>query len=308
MVSVIAISQSAQAVFNPGDVSEAPCTVCLTNFGVHDFMTCARGHAIDRDCLGHQVNVLENIKDIEKGLPCNSEGCKEIFSLEEIKEFLDPLHRADLETRLEKARVPMEDAHFDRQVRKITEAIEEAFNICCPVDGCGSVLDQIEGCNTAKCSNEACKTIFCYFCLKPQKNNEIAHAHVREHSGNYWEQRPGYASYYRWLLVRKELSHSFKKVSPEVRAEAVHSREALLRAENMWPMPAGQMSSDWVLEVAGSDLSNEKKITLLQNEFIFRYQNEDHMNVAIVRDELERLGGLALASLDARDAAGLQQD
>ncbi len=65
------------------------------------------------------------------------------------------------------------------------------------------------------------------------------------------------------------------------------------------------MSKEWIAEVKASSLSLEKKVELLQNEFIFRYQLGDKKNAALISAELRGMNAKVLASLDLKDANGI---
>lgn len=247
---------------------------------------------------------MENVSELEsKGLSCCGDQCKERLPLETVKKMLDPTDRAELEARLAKAAVPTDESLAKEDVKRLIRGFEDAFILCCPTDGCGGGLDGIEGCNAAKCSNEACKATFCYLCLEGQENSQAAHAHVKEHSGDFWERRPGYVDRYQWILARKKLTHLFeRKVDNGVRARALEVRQGLLKEKNMWPMPAGLMSPLWIEEVRAAHLPHDKTVEILQNEYIYRKQVKDKKNAAVVSAELKRIGAAVLASLDVKDA------
>jgi hypothetical protein len=56
---------------------------------------------------------------------------------------------------------------------------------------------------------------------------------------------------------------------------------------------------------SNAELTPAAKIELLQNEAIYRRQMKDKRNGDLVEAEIRRLGGLVLASLDVKDAAGI---
>jgi hypothetical protein len=201
-------------------------------------------------------------------------------------------------------------------------------------------LDQVNGCNAAYCSENDCQATFCYLCLKqtgsylglvkgsPEYNeiNKKTHKHVKEHSKDFWEYRPGFTDRYHWQISRKELAVTFKgKIDPEVRKAALQPHKALLEEKNMWPMPAGMKTVAWVkaveeipqstrkysvfedhgkkrIEKTEALHTKEKKIELLQNEYIFLTHESDTMNAEVVNAALQRLGGAVIASLDVKDA------
>ena len=290
------------------------CTVCMDavsgeDLAEHKASSCSNHHCIDKGCLADQVKALESVADLEiKGLPCCGENCAERIPFATVRELLDPADRAALDSRIENAARATDVSIAKAEVQRLSQGFEDAFVLCCPIDGCGGGLDEIQGCNAAKCSNEACKATFCYLCLKQQENSQIAHAHVREHSGDYWDYRPGYIARYQWILARKSLAHLFKrKVDQAVRASALKSRKAMLQEKNMWPMPAGVMTNLWIAEVRKADLAPDKAVELLQNEYIYRLKRKDSANASIVAAELRRLGAPVLASLDLRGANAGQQ-
>ncbi len=231
----------------------------------------------------------------------------ERVSLTTIRELLESGERAALDERLSKAAKSGSIGETQMEIRRLLRGIEESFTFCCPNDGCGGTIDgRIEGCNAAACSNDECKATFCYLCLKPKKDGRTAHQHVQEHSGDYWERRPGYTERYHWLVARKNLADLFRrKVSKGVRAAAVESRKAILQERKMWPLPAGLMSREWIQEVKNTHLPHDQVVELLQNEFIYRYQEENSKDADVVKAELQRLGAPVLASLDVRDAGGM---
>lgn len=322
------------------------CTICLENatdeeIGHHKAYACSQHHCIDGECLAYQVRSLEihsiqDVQDLEsKGVSCcGDEGkCKERVSLATIRDLLEPHEKSALDERLMKIITASKKTGFDerakRDIYRLREGIAESFNLCCPAEGCGGTLDKIEGCNAATCSERECKTTFCYLCLKPQKDSRATHLHAQEHSGDYWEHRKGYPERYHWLLARKTLSVFFRgKVDGAVRKAALDSQRALLEEKNMWPLPAGLKSVEWVRDVRETPQSTrkyyglggkdgkeriektelihtpEKKIEILQNEYIYRHHEGDEKNAAVIKAELEKLGGKVLVSLDIRDAGG----
>jgi hypothetical protein len=108
----------------------------------------------------------------------------------------------------------------------------------------------------------------------------------------------------------------------------------LLEEKKMWPMPAGMTSAQWLEEVRNLPESSRKyyeyresigpdgkkrreriektealhtpdrKIELLQNEYIYLKQQKDLRNADVVKAELQKQGAKVLASLDVRDARG----
>jgi hypothetical protein len=137
-----------------------------------------------------------------------------------------------------------------------------------------------------------------------QTDSEVAHEHVLSHSGDYWERRPGFCDRYQWLLVRKNLSELFKmKVHEEVRKAVLISLQSFLEERQMWPFPAGTMSKNWLDEVRASTLPEEKKIQILQNEFIFRHQAVDQDNSNLIAHELRNRNARVLTTLDIRNEA-----
>ncbi len=207
---------------------------------------------------------------------------------------------------MNRSSAPIEERIKADEVRRIQKGIEAAFNLYCPIDGCGATLDQVEGCNAATCSDPDCGQRFCYLCLKTQMDTRSAHAHLIEHSGAYWERRPGYADRYKWLLIRRNLAYLFKsKVTDEIRAEALSWQEALLKQNKMWPMPAGKKSQAWLQEVESANLSPEDQVELLQNECIYRRKFGEMQSVSLIEAALRQRGAKVLASLDVIDAAGV---
>jgi hypothetical protein len=239
-----------------------------------------------------------------------------VFPFGQIHKFIGGAQREILNKRLAEAEKPTDKTLFDEEVKRLSKGIHEAFNLCCPVEGCGFGLDRIEGCNAAKCSNEECNAYFCYLCGDTQEDNQEAHQHVREvHSNNAWEHRAGYTARYHWLLIRKALAYLFKgKIDPAVRESILNSQKKFLEEKNMWPFPAGLMTTKWLEQVKNSQLTPEKKIELLQNEAIFHRQESvlpKHVGVVqkqkikLLDTEISHLGGLVLASLDVGDAGGI---
>jgi hypothetical protein len=126
--------------------------------------------------------------------------------LRTIRQVLAPNDVKELDHRLARSHhIDPKDAKTAFEIQKLSEGIESSFNFCCPSNGCGEPLDQIEGCNAATCSSEHCKTTFCYLCGEPtgsvqgldrdspeyQAVSRKTHDHVKKHSGYYWEKRPG---------------------------------------------------------------------------------------------------------------------
>ena len=162
-----------------GSKHNAACTVCHENvskqeIAEHKAYVCSDGHCIDQGCVAEQVKSIANVKSLETlGLPCGGrvegkdqycgEACKEKISLTIIRKILKPEERADLDIRLAKANSHTESDGPRTELQRVTQAVEDAFNLCCPKEGCGYVLDKIEGCNAAICENEACKSTFVTF-------------------------------------------------------------------------------------------------------------------------------------------------
>ena len=212
---------------------------------------------------------------------------------------------------------------YHSELERLSHGVEDAFNLCCPKEGCHAVLDKVEGCNAAVCSNEVCKSTFCYLCLKEtEKSFSARHDHVKEHSGGYWERRPGFTERYHWLIARKKLDYLLSpttgSIDSAVRTQVLESSIALLQDNKMWPMPAGSSISQWIAELEHAKFpkgkkwyqriwpwkqnDKQQKIELLQNEYIYRQQEGDKQNAEVVAAELTRLGGQILASLDIKDA------
>ncbi|MEO5969125.1 MAG: hypothetical protein ABIQ95_04295 [Bdellovibrionia bacterium] len=337
------------------------CQVCfddvtdqdITN---HKAYACSENHCIDTHCLAHQVKSLEihsldQVKELQNhGLSCCGEGgkCKERIALDTVKDLLEKADRKALNERLTKIEKSAKlglDARAEREINALSYGIEGAFNLCCPANGCGATLDKIQGCNAATCSDETCKATFCYLCLKQTGSflgltkgtaeyaaEEIkAHDHVRLHSNNYWEERPGFTERYHWQISRKEIAGFFKgKIDPKVRQKALEPHKALLEEKNLWPMPAGMKTEAWIKVVQATPKSSrkyyvyenhgqnqkkvrvektealhtkERKIELLQNEYIYLRQQGDMKNAELVKSALESMGGQVFASLDLRDGA-----
>jgi hypothetical protein len=331
------------------------CQVCFDDvtdkdIANHKAYACSQNHCVDTHCLAHQVKSLEihsldQVKELQNhGLSCCGEGgkCKERIALDTVKDLLEKADREALSQRLIKieksasSAVPSQPVHTE--VSKLSQEIEGAFNLCCPAsktsfyffkEKCGATLDKIEGCNAAECSNEACKSSFCYLCLEPQKDKQAAHAHALGHSGDYWEMRPGFTDRYHWQITRKKLKKVLKGVNPKERQKALEARKDLLEEKYFWPMPAGMKTKAWIKEVEATPESTrkyyvyenhgqnhektrvektealhtkEKKIELLQNEYIFRQQQKDSKSAKEINTELKRLGAPVYASLDTRDA------
>jgi hypothetical protein len=308
-----------------------PCTVCREEVldeslfslstEIPQALECSQGHRIDRGCLIHQIQSLE-LPSLEganqvmsEGLACcggggATPGCSEKFSLAVVMALLKSEEQSALKRRLERAMStagePGDELSRGVEISQLSRHIQGAFNRCCPAEGCGATLDQIEGCNAATCSDESCKGVFCYLCLQPQENAHAAHAHVRDlHSQDYWERRPGYLDRYHWLLARKNLTCVFRgKVDAQIREAALDRQKALLQERKMWPFPAGIKLVEWLRGVQSADLSQQAKIELLQNEAIYRRQNQHLKNIALIEDEIRAQGGAVLLSLDVRDAFG----
>ena len=333
------------------------CQVCFGDVTDLDIVAnkayaCSENHCVDTHCLSHQVKSLEihNLDQVRElrnhGLSCCGEGgkCKERIALDTVKDLLEPTDREALSqrlTKIEKSAKSGLNARAEREIIALSHGVEGAFNLCCPANGCGSTLDKIEGCNAATCSDETCKATFCYLCLKPtgsvlglDKNSaeyhaisQATHDHVKEHSSDNWEYRPGFTERYHWQISRKELVGTFKgKIDPKVRNAALEPHKAVLEEKNFWPMPAGMKTAAWIKAVQDTPESSrkyyvyekdgkdrvekteqihtkEKKIELLQNEYIFLTHEGDKKNADVVKSALQGIGGQVFASLDVRDGA-----
>ncbi|MEO5969411.1 MAG: DUF1566 domain-containing protein [Bdellovibrionia bacterium] len=348
------------------DAPEGPvlgkCHVCtvddvtdqdITN---HKAYACSENHCIDTHCLAHQVKSLEifNLEQVRElksmGLSCcGAEGkCQQRISMETIEALLNPEDKKALDERLTKVEQSASSAASSQsahtEVSKLSQEIEGAFNLCCPASGCGATLDKIQGCNAATCSDKTCEATFCYLCLKQTGSllgltegtaeyaaEKIkAHDHVRLHSNDYWDKRPGFTERYHWQITRKKLKEVLKGVSPKERQKALEARKDLLEEKYFWPMPAGMETEAWIKVVQATPESTrkyyvyenhgqnqkkvrvektealhtkERKIELLQNEYIFLTHEGDKKNAELVKLALQDLGGQVLASLDVRDGA-----
>jgi hypothetical protein len=318
------------------------CQICLEDVTDNDIVSCnayacSENHCVDTHCLAHQVSALEihscdQVNELKiHGLSCCGDGgkCKERIALDTVKTLLEPTDWKALDQRLTKIEKSVKsglDAQAEREITIISHGIEKAFNICCPAIGCGGFLDKIEGCSAAICQDKTCKTMFCYLCLKQQANSEASHAHAREHSENYWEMRPGFTERYHWQISRKELVVTFKgRLDPKVRKAALEFHKSLLEEKNMWPMPAGMKTSDWIESVQNTLQSSRKyykftnngkkreektealhtkakKIELFQNEYIYLNREGAKKNADLVKVVLQGMGGAVFVSLDVRDA------
>jgi len=289
----------------------APCSVCGEDPAKGELtLWCNKGHLIDSTCLNNQITSLEDIQKLkEEGLPCLGDQCRcdQTFSLDEICSALQPEQIEALAQRLDAAFQPADSALIDQEVQHLSRCMIDAFNLHCPNEGCGGILDKIEGCNAATCSNKECKARFCYLCLKPQEDGPANHAHARQHSKDFWEKRPGYTERYHWLLARKRLAFVFQqRVDPAVREALLNAQHRMLKERKMWPFPAGIMSAKWIQEVQSDrQLNPEERMALLQNEFIYQRQRGNSSNATQVEAEIRRLGGKVLASLDVGDAGGI---
>ncbi len=290
------------------------CSTCLNETEQGEkIMQCSNGHYTHHECLNEQVKNIEDVSRIKtggfrcNGLDVNGCQCKKSFSLDQIRSILEPTQKEELDKRLIAVAEISDKSIFDQEVRRLSQGINEAFVLCCPTEGCGGSLDKIEGCNAAKCSNSDCNTIFCYLCLERQVASQAAHTHVKDHSGDYWEQRPGYSERYHWLIARNELGFLFKrKIDSAVMKAVLDSQKPMLEERNMWPFPAGKMTDQWLQVVrANEQLSLQKKIELLQNEAIYKRKVKDAQSTILVEAEIRRLGDKILASLDIRDAQGV---
>jgi hypothetical protein len=335
------------------------CQVCFGDVTDQDIVShkayaCANNHCVDTHCLAHQVKSLElhtvnQVKDLkEKGLSCcgDSGHCNERIALDTVEDLLEQDDREALKSRLSKIEKSAKsglDARAENEIIHLSLGVEGAFNMCCPANGYGSTLDKIEGCNAAICSDKTCKATFCYLCLKQTGSflgltqgtveyaaEEIkAHNHVRLHSNNYWENRPGFTERYHWQISRKELQTIFKgRIDAKVRSKALKPHKDMLEEKNFWPMPAGMKTSAWIKAVLDTPESyrkyyvyedhgkervrvekteplhtKEKKTELFQNEYVFLTQEGDKQDADLVKATIQKLGGQVFASLDVRDGA-----
>ncbi len=286
------------------------CTVCFHSVK-DDYITrgkkikCKEGHHIHQDCLAFHVR-NEHLETISRGLPCcgGPTPCTQTFSLDRVRKILSNAARAELDTRIRKAAAPG-NVHPDQTaVEKFASGLEESFCLFCP--GCPQSLSAtIDGYNAARCQH--CAARFCYLCLEHQVDNktDLLHQHVREHSNNYWEPRPGYEDRYHWLLYRANLSRVFETdhvghgVGDAEKMEILESRKDFLKERNMWPMPAGLATSEWIKKVQDTpDIELKTKIELLQNEYIYRYKMKDQTSVDLIGAELKQLKAPILTTLD----------
>ncbi len=192
------------------ELHSTPCTVCLDQVldaelsdsasSTRNAISCDKGHRIHKECMGAQVDALPKVASlVDEGLSCCGEECQERIPFKAVEGFLID-YKKNLLDRIAKENSTEEDSPSkkmktdesaeDQEVRILTEQIESAFNLSCP--GCRSTLDEVEGCNAVTCSNSQCNKKFCNLCLKPQVNDEEAHQHVRNHSGDFWEWRDGH--------------------------------------------------------------------------------------------------------------------
>lgn len=306
------------------------CSVCLDDITAQDVsdlktITCINNHGTHQECLAHQVDSHEHITDlVATGVECCGENCKDRFHLKKLQEMLDPIARLALDDRIAKAAHVVEERP-KTEIQRLAEGIDEAFNLCCP-KGCGSGFAQIEGCNAATCSNDKCNATFCYLCLEPQRGRSAAHAHVKRHAGDYWDYRPGYVERYHWLLARKKLGELFERdltkkvptkwyhrflphrkdaplkdaplfenrVDEATQAIVLNSRKSVLEERNMWPMPAGIMSDQWVQQVRDAQLPDQKgielqnKIKALQRQLSKKNDRITQEKIAILQSELKK--------------------
>ncbi len=296
------------------------CTSCQNQIENNaPFLQCPLGHAIEGECLNHQIQSLEFISTLNSdGVCCLYEDqwkikCPHHHLWPAIEGILTSEQLNQIRYRLSQNEGPVDPAFFHFEVQRLSKGIEEAFNLCCPIDGCGETLDQIEGCNAATCSNPQCKTLFCYLCLRPQKatppqtDKQLVHKHVVGHSGDFWERRPGFQDRYHLLMARAYLANLFKgKVHPQIREKVLENKEQFLKEKKLWPLPSGLNVKSWLnLVEKDQNLSVPMKIELLQNEFIFRKTHNDHQNAAHVARAIQHYGGLVLASLDVKDSEGI---
>ena len=272
-------------------------------------LQCPKGHRLDQECLTEQVRShgLEGLKS--HGLSCcgvtdEGDACEHQHSLSEIMNGLALSDREELQRRLDLADRPGDET---REFGRLSDGILESFNLRCPTEGCGQVLERpTEGgtCNATQCTS--CEEMGCYLCLKQLPTLEAAHAHITAHSGGCWEFRKGYMARYHWLLARKDLARLFKiKVTDEVRTAALRAQEVELKERKMWPMPAGLRTEDWLDEVHDSEVSDSEKIELLQNEFIYLRLLKLKARAELVAEKIHKLGGRVLITLDKKDEKGV---
>ena len=312
LLSVLGLSFHAKAY------ALKPCTTCFgdvtdTQLIRKEALECPARHRIDQECLTHQVKSHEDLKALRThGLGCcgvdvAGDACKHKFPFGEAWELLASTEKIALQTRFDRAASPVDSPRLMTDVDRLKLGITESFVIQCPAEGCGAACDRIGGCNAAQCQSEECGNRFCYLCLESQEDNVTGHAHARAHSNDYWEQRPGYLERYHWLLARKNLAALLRsKVEDTTRTQALDESQVLLKEKKMWPMPAGLAAGSWLEQVrSNAELTPAAKIELLQNEAIYRRQMKDKKNEDLVEAEIRRLGGLVLASLDVKDAAGI---
>lgn len=300
-------------------LASGTCPVCLEHVTEEDLeknraYACAYHHCIDRSCLAEEIKHLPDVSDLEShGLACCGESgsCKERISLPTILDLLEAPDREALIVRIKKAAQPStslglsvgtgKDDSRNRKEFLLSEGLENAFMLCCPV--CGGGVGKIEGCNAAECQYRECNAKFCYLCLEEQPNKYAAYSHVFAHSKNHWETRPGFTERYHWILARRRLAHFFnQEMTPELRSSLLNSHHAMLEERNMWPMPAGVDAKIWLQQVREAKLPHDKLIELLQNEYIYLSQENNVKTATLIEEELKKLGATVLASLDAKDA------
>ncbi len=274
----------------------------------HHALECPDGHRLDYECLAEQVRCFDIQALRDEGIPCCGttdlgDACIHNLSLSDILQTLEPADRDVVTNRLELADRPGEES---REIARLNHGILEAFNLRCPTEGCGQVLERPSDggtCNSTQCM--ACGAVGCYLCLDQFRNMDEAHDHVREHSNDCWEFRPGFTARYHWLLARAELAQVFKiRVVPEVRETALKLHETELKSRKMWPMPAGLRTEEWLGEVNRGGLSLSDQIELLQNELIYRQKLGHVRSAELLTGKLREVGGVPLESLDVRDAGG----
>jgi hypothetical protein len=279
------------------------------------------------DCLVREVEASHANGTLRAGgLACCIPHCSKTIPKHSILDLFEGLQRHTIESKFQSAQATQESKITDAQAQALSEQINDAFNLCCPKEGCGAVLDeQIEACNAAQCSNPKCQTHFCWQCHDIFENSRETHNHVRTHSNDLYERRVGhitqeeqerlkekagnYVFRYHWLLARKHLAHAFRKtVNPEVRQKALQQQKALLQSAKMWPFPAGILDvKEWIEEVNASGLEEGALVELLQNEYIYRHNNKDKQGALLIAHEIWKRGKPVLASLDVKDAAGIPQ-
>lgn len=284
------------------------CSICLEEISNDMVAGCAGGHNFHYSCLAQNIQGIPNLASVvTEGLQCcgssRNPSCPERFALAQILPVLTPAERQTIEDRLakEQSAAAQSEEQMQFEIRRLSVGIESAFNIHCPAGCGGSAFDKIVGCNAASCSNARCAVNFCYLCLVPLTTKEEAHTHVFAHAHDYWEHRPGFVERYHWLLARKQLAHEFRGTfATSVRTTALDSAKALLLEHKMWPLPAGLPLSEWLqeLDTIVPSLELNYMVEILQNEYIYRLQNNEIASADTIRKRLWALGAPALQSLD----------